>query len=294
MKKLFLFASIAALVAACGKNDDNTPQQPVAQEQGTIFPRELHEGNEGFTTNYEKQVFTFNAEGLPTKSEIKSVNNGQEGAAYSTREFIYYSGKKLLKEIKENGQTAELTYNAEDKLTTVKYGGQTYSFEYQDGKLYKHGSSQGEYVYTYPDATTVIAKKEQEEGGNKIVHTYTYTLSEGNIVKEIEVVKIGENIMRELTNVYEYFTDVKNPYYGELSWLINSEFPNEIKPFDQQFYSKNQLKKQTTINGGNIIGEKYEVVEKDNRGYPTKLKIQYFTGAQETLTGGTDEERYSY
>ena len=81
MKKLFLFASIAALVAACGKNDDNTPQQPVVQEQGTIFPRELHEGNEGFTTNYEKQVFTFNAEGLPTKSEIKRVNNGQEGAA---------------------------------------------------------------------------------------------------------------------------------------------------------------------------------------------------------------------
>ena len=54
MKKLFLFASMVALVAACGKNDDNTPQQPVVQEQGTIFPRELHEGNEGFTTNYEK------------------------------------------------------------------------------------------------------------------------------------------------------------------------------------------------------------------------------------------------
>ena len=37
MKKLFHFASIAALVAACGKNDDNTPQQPVAKNKVLYF-----------------------------------------------------------------------------------------------------------------------------------------------------------------------------------------------------------------------------------------------------------------
>ena len=34
MKKLFLFASVAALVAACGKNDDNNPTPPNQGGQG--------------------------------------------------------------------------------------------------------------------------------------------------------------------------------------------------------------------------------------------------------------------
>ena len=34
MKKIFLFVSVAALVAACGKNDDNNPTPPNQGGQG--------------------------------------------------------------------------------------------------------------------------------------------------------------------------------------------------------------------------------------------------------------------
>ena len=291
MKKLFLLASVALVLASCSKDDsgsNNNPQNPGQSQQGGGQPEQPTTPTPvpvGFVKTIKEYQREEKEENLVKTTTYKVEGNVLKGWEV----LIKATGKKQTNTLTYEGANLK-TYRSEDGTNGVT---EIYTFSYVNNKLDKvtrHREGDERTIDTYQitlDPQGRITKKNHvgNEGwdGQAWEVTFTYTATGVEIQKAGEpkytITYTGENATRVVqepslgvpTN-FEYDTTVVNDLNNKYIYLVNIaklfnrwgiegyQFATIDSPFVLD--SKNVAKNDGT--------NTYEI-EKNDQNKPTKI-----------------------
>ena len=308
MKKfLFSFLAVATLIG-CGKNDDNGGDS--ANHLVKKITAKNEDGNleEVITLTYEggrpiSHSTTDYVNGVQTGTTrvstllydgrfIKQAKRENAGIDNYVQNFTYENGKLVTKTEK---------YERNDYTTTYQYsytGNQLKSvLQSHPTTIYVNGSTQSgtsyeERQFTYRGNTVIKITTQYKKYLNGTVvtdtsygtNTITYTLSGGNVVKEVE-----ENPYS--ISIEEYTYDTKpNPLYN----IINFVDPDPTSFLDPDSGKNNILTYKNTHEHNGTKDETLSTFEYTYNadGYPTIVKQYKKEGNGEREFQGTKEYEY--
>ena len=308
MKKfLFSFLAVATLIG-CGKNDDN------GGDSANLLVKKITAKNEDGKL---EKVITFTYEGgRPVSHSITDYVNGVQTG--TTRVTTFQFDGRFIKQAKrenagidnyvqnftyENGKLVTKTekYERNDYTTTYQYsytGNQLKSvLQSHPTTIYVNGSTQSgtsyeERQFTYRGNTVIKITTQYKKYLNGTVvtdtsygtNTITYTLSGGNVVKEVE-----ENPYS--ISIEEYTYDTKpNPLYN----IINFVDPDPTSFLDPDSGKNNILTYKNTHEHNGTKDETLSTFEYTYNadGYPTIVKQYKKEGNGEREFQGTKEYEY--
>lgn len=271
MRKILVALTAVALLASCGKNDENNaqgngvvPKKIIVRDANNKLEEttELTFANgkvvgvvkKDYDNNLLKttEITTYSYEG----NRLVGVKKEKTGSNDSQKTFFYENGKIVTMTEKEVGKnysvTTKYTYEGDRLVKKVESKPIT---KRVNGML-EVGADCTEYQYTYKDNEVTKVKTECKKDANDVVvetnpnsETTIYTFLNGNLVKK-----------QALGSVEEYKYDTKQ----------NPERYSVVTP-DEVFevaYSKNNVVEETTKTSAKII---YEYIYNSN-GYPTVKK----------------------
>lgn len=291
MKKLFLLASMAFVIASCSKNDNSTPA-PVPQ------PPTPETVPAGFVKTIKEYLGEETEAALQKTTTYKVENNLLKGW-----EVLLSNGKKIINTLTYEGAHLK-TFTIEDQSANVT---NVYTFSYQNNKLdkitRKRGDDQNmtdtyqitldnqgrivkkahigndgwdggewEVTFTYTDNLLVVQK-----GGESVKYKYTYT---GENVTKVDkepslgvpyVLEYDTAIVNDLNNQYIYLTNIAQLFNR---WGIDSLANDVNDPF--VINSKNIVKKYlfyTYDIQKNEQNRPTKITQKDNGGNPMTIKV---------------------
>ena len=292
MKKLFLFASVAALVAACGKNDDNNPTPPDQGGQGggqqtqQTTPTPVPAGFVKTIKEYDREE---SESSLLRTTTYKVENNLLKGwevlqaTNYKVTSTLEYEGPNLKTFKVQTGENDSNIY--------------IYTFSYQNNKLDKIIRKRGDdenivdtYQITLDDQGRIIKKKHVGADGwdgQEWEATFTYTGNTLTVQKRDERVKYiytytGKNATKVVqepslgvpTN-FEYDTEAVNDLnnkYIYLTYIAQLFNPRHgIGSYDNIL---NSVESPFVLNSENVVKKDafndYEI-QKNAQNKPTKI-----------------------
>lgn len=295
MKKLFLLASVALVLASCSKDDsgsNNNPQNPGQSQQGggqpeqPTTPTPVPVGFVKTIKEYDREVSNSSLLKTTTyKVENNLLTGWEEQYANSNNKVVNtltYEGANLKTFKKQEGEGDNYAY--------------IYTFSYQNNKLDKITRKRGDtpdredvYQITLDDQGRIIKKKHIGNGGwdgQEWEATFTYADNKITIQKGEEkyiYTYTGENatqVVKEATPYegpirieYQYDTAVINDLNNKYIYLTN--IARLLNPRDG--ISGRQL---TTIDSPFVLNSKnvakndgtntYEI-EKNDQNKPTKI-----------------------
>ena len=308
MKKILFSLLAVATLIGCGKNDDN------GSDSANHLVKKITEKDEDGNL---KEVITLTYEGgRPiSHSTTDYVNGVQTGTTRVTT--LHYEGRFIKQSKRENAGrdnfVQHFTYQGEKLVTeTEKYEGNdyttTYQYSYAGNQLtnvlksrpttiYVNGDVQSgtyyeERQFTYRGNTVIEVTTQYEKDLNGAVvtdtsygtNTITYTLSGGNVVKEVE-----ENSYSNSVEEYTYDTK-SNP----LHYIANFVEPDPTS-FLEVHNGKNNI--LTYKNTHEHNGKKDETLISfeytyNADGYPTVVKQYKEKGNGAREFRGTKEYEY--
>ncbi|WP_311326202.1 wall associated protein [Capnocytophaga sputigena] len=306
-KFLFSFLAVATLIG-CGKNDDN------GGDSANLLVKKITAKNEDGKL---EKVITFTYEGgRPVSHSITDYVNGVQTG--TTRVTTFQFDGRFIKQAKrenagidnyvqnftyENGKLVTKTekYERNDYTTTYQYsytGNQLKSvLQSHPTTIYVNGSTQSgtsyeERQFTYRGNTVIKITTQYKKYLNGTVvtdtsygtNTITYTLSGGNVVKEVE-----ENPYS--ISIEEYTYDTKpNPLYN----IINFVDPDPTSFLDPDSGKNNILTYKNTHEHNGTKDETLSTFEYTYNadGYPTIVKQYKKEGNGEREFQGTKEYEY--
>ena len=306
-KFLFSFLAVATLIG-CGKNDDNVGDS--ANHLVKKITAKNEDGNleEVITLTYEggrpiSHSTTDYVNGVQTGTTrvstllydgrfIKQAKRENAGIDNYVQNFTYENGKLVTKTEK---------YERNDYTTTYQYsytGNQLKSvLQSHPTTIYVNGSTQSgtsyeERQFTYRGNTVIKITTQYKKYLNGTVvtdtsygtNTITYTLSGGNVVKEVE-----ENPYS--ISIEEYTYDTKpNPLYN----IINFVDPDPTSFLDPDSGKNNILTYKNTHEHNGTKDETLSTFEYTYNadGYPTIVKQYKKEGNGEREFQGTKEYEY--
>ena len=299
MKKIFLFVSVAALVAACGKNDDNNPTPPNQGGQGggqqtqqttpTPVPA-------GFVKTIKEYLREETESALQKTTTYTVENNILKGW-----ETVYPNGVKNTTTLTYEGPHLK-TYKQVDIEPTGGSITVLFEYTYENNKLSKivrtRDGKTDIYNITLDDQGRIIKKKciptnnswEGEEWeatftyeGNKLTvqkaqgpkNIYTYTGK--NVVKMEQEPTLGvtteveydTTVVNDLNNPYVYLTNIAQLFARHGLDLYPG---NENDPFikgSQNVYNKFMFYTYTIDKNGQ---KPTKITKKDNGGNTVDIK----------------------
>ena len=308
MKKiLFSLLAIAAL-AACSKNDDNS------SDSTNLLVKKITAKNEDGKL---EKVITFTYEGgRPISHSITDYVNGVQTG--TTRVTTFQFDGRFIKQAKrenagrdnyvqnftyENGKIVTKTekYERNDYTTTYQYsyaGDQlTNVLKSRPTTIYVNGNVQSgtyyeERQFTYRGNTVIEITTQYKKDLNGTVvtdtsygtNTITYTLSGGNVVKEVE-----ENSYSNYVEEYTYDTK-SNP----LHYITNFVDPDPTNFLEVDNGKNNILTYKNTRDHNGTKNETLRTFEYfyNADGYPTLVKQYKKEGNGEREFQGTKEYEY--
>ena len=299
MKKIFLFASVAALVAACGKNDDNNPTPPDQGGQGggqqtqqttptpvpagfvkTIkeYLREETESSLLKTTTYKvennllkgwetvypngvKNTITLTYEG-PHLKTYKQVDIEPTGGSITVLFEYTYENNKLSKIVRtRDGKTDiyNITLDDQGRIIKKKCIPTNNSWEGQEWEA----------TFTYEGNKLTVQKAQEQK------NIYTYTGK--NVVKMEQEPTLGTTteveydttVVNDLNNPYVYLTNIAQLFTRHGLDLYPG---NENDPFikgSQNVYNKFMFYTYTIDKNGQ---KPTKITKKDNGGNTVDIK----------------------
>ena len=306
-KFLFSFLAVATLIG-CGKNDDN------GGDSANLLVKKITAKNEDGKL---EKVITFTYEGgRPVSHSITDYVNGVQTG--TTRVTTFQFDGRFIKQAKrenagidnyvqnftyENGKLVTKTEKYESDYRTY-----TYQYSYTGNQLtnvlksrpttiYVNGNVQSgtyyeERQFTYRGNTVIEITTQYKKYLNGTVvtdtsygtNTITYTLSGGNVVKEVE-----ENPYS--ISIEEYTYDTKpNPLYN----IINFVDPDPTSFLDPDSGKNNILTYKNTHEHNGTKDETLSTFEYTYNadGYPTIVKQYKKEGNGEREFQGTKEYEY--
>ena len=306
-KFLFSFLAVATLIG-CGKNDDN------GGDSANLLVKKITAKNEDGKL---EKVITFTYEGgRPVSHSITDYVNGVQTGTTRVTTF-QYDGRFIKQAKRENAgidnYVQNFTYENGKLVTkTEKYESDyrtyTYQYSYTGNQLtnvlksrpttiYVNGNVQSgtyyeERQFTYRGNTVIEITTQYKKYLNGTVvtdtsygtNTITYTLSGGNVVKEVE-----ENPYS--ISIEEYTYDTKpNPLYN----IINFVDPDPTSFLDPDSGKNNILTYKNTHEHNGTKDETLSTFEYTYNadGYPTIVKQYKKEGNGEREFQGTKEYEY--
>ena len=309
MKKILFSLLAVATLIGCGKNDDNgsdsanllvkkiTTKDEDGNLEGVITL--TYEGGRPIshsTTDYVNgvqtgttRVTTLHYEGRFIK-QAKRVNAGRDNYVQN---FTYENGKVATKTEKyeRNNYTTTYQYSyAGDQLTNVLKSRPT--IIYVNGNV-QSGTYYEERQFTYRGNTVIEVTTRYEKDLNGAVvtdtsyygtNTITYTLSGGNVVKEVE-----ENSYSNSVEEYTYDTK-SNP----LHYITNFVDPDPTNFLEVDNGKNNILTYKNTREHNGTKNETLSIFEYtyNANGYPTVVKKYKEKGNGAREFRGTKEYEY--
>jgi hypothetical protein len=299
MKKLFLFASIAALVAACGKNDDNNPTPPNQGGQGggqqtqqttptpvpAGFVKTIKEYLREETESALQKTTTYTVENNILKGWETVYPNGVKNTTTLTYEGPHLKTYKQV-DIEPTGGSItvlfEYTYenNKLSKIVRTRDGKtDIYNITLDDqGRIIKkkciptNNSWEGqewEATFTYEGNKLTVQKAQEQK------NIYTYTGK--NVVKMEQEPTLGvtteveydTTVVNDLNNPYVYLTNIAQLFTRHGLDLYPG---NENDPFikgSQNVYNKFMFYTYTIDKNGQ---KPTKITKKDNGGNTVDIK----------------------
>ena len=299
MKKLFLFASVAALVAACGKNDDNNPTPPNQGGQGggqqtqqttptpvpAGFVKTIKEYLQEETESALQKTTTYTVENNILKGWETVYPNGVKNTITLTYEGPHLKTYKQV-DIEPTGGSItvlfEYTYenNKLSKIVRTRDGKtDIYNITLDDqGRIIKkkciptNNSWEGqewEATFTYEGNKLTVQKAQEQK------NIYTYTGK--NVVKMEQEPTLGTTteveydttVVNDLNNPYVYLTNIAQLFTRHGLDLYPG---NENDPFikgSQNVYNKFMFYTYTIDKNGQ---KPTKITKKDNAGNPIIIK----------------------
>ena len=307
--KNFLFSLLAvATLIGCGKNDDN------GSDSANYLVKKITEKDED--GNLEEVITLTYEGGRPiSHSTTDYVNGVQTGTTRVTT--LHYEGRFIKQSKRENAGrdnfVQHFTYQGEKLVTeTEKYEGNdyttTYQYSYAGNQLtnvlksrpttiYVNGDVQSgtyyeERQFTYRGNTVIEVTTQYEKDLNGAVvtdtsygtNTITYTLSGGNVVKEVE-----ENSYSNSVEEYTYDTK-SNP----LHYIANFVDPDPTNFLEVDNGKNNILTYKNTREHNGTKNETLSIFEYTYNadGYPTVVKQYKEKGNGAREFRGTKEYEY--
>ena len=299
MKKIFLFASVAALVAACGKNDDNNPTPPDQGGQGggqqtqqttptpvpAGFVKTIKEYLQEETESALQKTTTYTVENNILKGWETVYPNGTKNTATLTYEGPHLKTYKQVNIEPTGGSFTvlfEYTYenNKLSKIVRTRDGLiDTYNITLDDqGRIIKkkcittNGGWEGqewEATFTYEGNKLTVQKAQEQK------NIYTYTGK--NVVKMEQEPTLGTTteveydttVVNDLNNPYVYLTNIAQLFTRHGLDLYPG---NENDPFikgSQNVYNKFMFYTYTIDKNGQ---KPTKITKKDNAGNPIIIK----------------------
>ena len=307
--KNFLFSLLAvATLIGCGKNDDN------GSDSANYLVKKITEKDED--GNLEEVITLTYQGGRPiSHSTTDYVNGVQTGTTRVTT--LHYEGRFIKQSKRENAGrdnfVQHFTYQGEKLVTeTEKYERNdyttTYQYSYAGNQLtnvlksrpttiYVNGNVQSgtyyeERQFTYRGNTVIEVTTQYEKDLNGAVvtdtsygtNTITYTLSGGNVVKEVE-----ENSYSNSVEEYTYDTK-SNP----LHYITNFVDPDPTNFLEVDNGKNNILTYKNTREHNGTKNETLSIFEYtyNANGYPTVVKKYKEKGNGAREFQGTKEYEY--
>lgn len=298
MKKLFLFASVAALVAACGKNDDNNPTPPDQGGQGggqtqqttptpvpAGFVKTIKEYLQEETESALQKTTTYTVENNILKGWETVYPNGVKNTVTLTYEGPHLKTYKQVDIERTGGSITvlfEYTYenNKLSKIVRTRDGKtDIYNITLDDqGRIIKkkciptNDSWEGqewEATFTYTDNTLTVQKSD-------VKYVYTYTgKNVTQVVQEQPSLGVPTNleydttVVNDLNNEYIYLTNIAQLFARHGLDLYPG---NENDPFikgSQNVYNKFMFYTYTIDKNGQ---KPTKITKKDNGGNTVDIK----------------------
>ena len=298
MKKLFLFASVAALVAACGKNDDNNPTPPNQGGQGggqqtqqttptpvpAGFVKTIKEYLQEETESALQKTTTYTVENNILKGWETVYPNGTKNTATLTYEGPHLKTYKQVNIEPTGGSFTvlfEYTYenNKLSKIVRTRDGKtDIYNITLDDqGRIIKKKcittngweGQEWEATFTYEGNKLTVQKAQEQK------NIYTYTGK--NVVKMEREPTLGTTteveydttVVNDLNNPYVYLTNIAQLFTRHGLDLYPG---NENDPFikgSQNVYNKFMFYTYTIDKNGQ---KPTKITKKDNAGNPIIIK----------------------
>ena len=292
MKRILLSLLAVATLAACSKSDDN------GDDSASQFVKKITAKDEDGKLE-EVIAFTYEGGRPVSYSEAYYENGVQTGTTQVTT--LYYEGRFLKQAKRENAgidnYVQNFTYeNGKVATKTEKYERNNYTTTYQYSyagdqltnvlksrptTIYVNGATQSgtyyeERQFTYSGNTVIEVTTQYEKDLNGAVvtstssygtETTTYTLSDGNVVKEVEESEYS-------TTIEEYTYDTKrNPFH----YMTNFVEPSPTSFLEVDNGKKNVLTYKNTYEP-KTTGAKNETLSifeytYNAGGYPTIVKL---------------------
>ena len=308
MKKILFSLLAVATLIGCGKNDDN------GSDSANYLVKKITEKDED--GNLEEVITLTYEGGRPiSHSTTDYVNGVQTGTTRVTT--LHYEGRFIKQSKRENAGrdnfVQHFTYQGEKLVTeTEKYEGNdyttTYQYSYAGNQLtnvlksrpttiYVNGDVQSgtyyeERQFTYRGNTVIEVTTQYEKDLNGAVvtdtsygtNTITYTLSGGNVVKEVE-----ENSYSNSVEEYTYDTK-SNP----LHYIANFVDPDPTNFLEVDNGKNNILTYKNTREHNGTKNETLSIFEYtyNANGYPTVVKKYKEKGNGAREFQGTKEYEY--
>ena len=308
--KHFLFSLLAvAALAACSKNDDNSSDSTNHLVKKITAKNEDGKLEEVITLTYEggrpiSHSTTDYVNGVQTGTTrvstllydgrfIKQAKRVNAGRNNFVQDFTYENGKLVTKTEKYERNDYTTTYQYSyigNQLTNVLKSRPTTI--YMNGGGTQSGTYYEERQFTYRGNTVIEITTQYKKYLNGTVvtdtsygtNTITYTLSDGNVVKEVE-----ENPYS--ISIEEYTYDTKpNPLYN----IINFVDPDPTSFLDPDSGKNNILTYKNTHEHNGTKDETLSTFEYTYNadGYPTIVKQYKKEGNGEREFQGTKEYEY--
>ena len=308
MKKILFSLLAVATLIGCGKNDDN------GSDSANHLVKKITAKNEDGKL---EKVITFTYEGgRPVSHSITDYVNGVQTGTTRVTTFLYDG--RFIKQAKrenagrdnyvqnftyENGKLVTKTekYEMNDYTTTYQYsyaGNQlTNVLKSRPTTIYVNGNVQSgtyyeERQFTYRGNTVIEVTTQYEKDLNGAVvtdtsygtNTITYTLSGGNVVKEVE-----ENSYSNSVEEYTYDTK-SNP----LHYITNFVDPDPTNFLEVDNGKNNILTYKNTREHNGTKNETLSIFEYtyNANGYPTVVKKYKEKGNGAREFQGTKEYEY--
>lgn len=305
MKKLFLLASVALVLASCSKDDsgsNNNPQNPGQSQQGGGQPEQPTTPTPvpvGFVKTIKEYLGEETETALQKTTTYKVENNLLKGWEVLTKA----TGKKQTNTLTYEGANLK-TYKSADEVNGVT---EIYTFFYVNNKLDKvtrHREGDERTIDTYQitlDPQGRITKKTHvgNEGwdGQAWEVTFTYTATGVEIQKAGEpkytITYTGENATRVVQEPssgvptdFEYDTTVVNDLNNQYIYFVN--IAKLFNRWGIEGYQLTTLDNPFVLNSKNVV-KKYlfytydiqkneqnkpsKITKKDNGGNPMNIKV---------------------
>ena len=308
MKKILFSLLAVATLIGCGKNDDN------GSDSANYLVKKITEKDEN--GNLEEVITLTYEGGRPiSHSTTDYVNGVQTGTTRVTT--LHYEGRFIKQSKRENTErdnfVQHFTYQGEKLVTeTEKYEKNdyttTYQYSYAGNQLtnvlksrpttiYVNGDVQSgtyyeERQFTYRGNTVIEVTTQYEKDLNGAVvtdtsygtNTITYTLSGGNVVKEVE-----ENSYSNSVEEYTYDTK-SNP----LHYITNFVDPDPTNFLEVDSGKHNILTYKNTREHNGTKNETLSIFEYtyNANGYPTVVEKYKEKGNGAREFQGTKEYEY--